>query len=208
MSFGGSTILLAWLVNTPQLVLSLCYLGLNNICTSLASADEWNKFAYTRKSLRVSQPIAQQRSTYFLQLPYRWAVPLMITSSTLHWLLSQSFFLVRVDSFERNSDVPNDNSKSACGYSSLSLQIFLLVCLLLMCTITYLTSRRMQQRMPLAASCSLVISAACHPAKDEVDIHLRRIRWGVTQQPGSEGVGHCSFSAGPVKKPEAERVYR
>jgi hypothetical protein len=132
----------------------------------------------------------------------------MITSGSLHWLLSQSFFLVRVDFFERNSDTPSDKSMAAFGYSSLSLLIFFIVSFLLMCGITWLITRRMHQRIPLAASCSLVISAACHPAKDEVDIHLKKIRWGVTQQPVSGSIGHCSFSAGPVKKPEAERMYR
>jgi hypothetical protein len=57
--------------NVPQLALSLCYLALNSICTSLASAYKWNNMARTRKSLRVTDPQGQQRSTYFLQLPYK-----------------------------------------------------------------------------------------------------------------------------------------
>jgi hypothetical protein len=206
MPIRGGVLLNAWAVNSPQLVLSMCYLGLNNICTFLASAEEWNNFAHTRKGLRVSQPTGEQRSTYFLQLPYRWATPLMITSGVLHWLLSQSFFLVRVDFFERDSTDPNDKSKSACGFSSLSLLVFFISSFLLMCAIGWAISRRMQQRIPPAASRSLVISASCHPHTDEVDTHLKRVKWGVVE--GFGYVRHCSFSANPVKKPEAGKTYR
>ena len=37
-----------------------------------------------------------QRSEYFLQLPYRFALPIMLYSGFLHWLCSQSFFLVSI----------------------------------------------------------------------------------------------------------------
>lgn len=42
----------------------------------------------------------QQRSTYRLQLPYVYGVPLVIISSGLHWLVSQSLFLARVTMFD------------------------------------------------------------------------------------------------------------
>lgn len=44
-----------------------------------------------RKGLRVTQPHGYQRSSYFLQLPYRWSLPLIVISGTLHWLLSRVF---------------------------------------------------------------------------------------------------------------------
>jgi hypothetical protein len=89
----------AWIANAPQVLLPFCYVGLNNICTFMAAVEEWNHLASTRKGLRVSRPMAEQRSTYFLQLPYQWALPLIIMSGMLHWLLSQSFFLVVVFSY-------------------------------------------------------------------------------------------------------------
>lgn len=51
------------------------------------------------KGLRASspQPNTAQRSTYFLTLPYRWAVPTTAIVSLLHWLVSQMFFFARVD---------------------------------------------------------------------------------------------------------------
>jgi hypothetical protein len=180
MPISGGALRTAWLANSPQLVLSLWSHPLNKICTFLASVEEWDEFACTRKGMRVSRPTAEQRRTYFLQPPYKWAIPLMVTSATLHWLLSQSFFLVRVDFFERNSNRASEGkSKSACGYSSLSLLILFIVSFVLMSAISWAISRRMQQRIPNAESCSLVISAACHPIKSEVDAHLEQVKWVV-----------------------------
>lgn len=51
-------------------------------------ADEWSK------GHRVTSPSSKQRSTYRLQLPYRYGVPLLIKSAFLHRLLSQSFYVV------------------------------------------------------------------------------------------------------------------
>lgn len=206
--FNGGVLFNAWKVNFPQIILSFCYLGLNNICTFLASAEEWNNFAHTRKGLRVSRPMAEQRSTYFLQLPYKWAIPLIATSSALHWLLSQTFFLVRVDVYTGDSDTPSNWSRSACGYSSFSLLIFSNVSFLLLCAVGWALFRHMQQKKPSASSCSLVISAACHPPKTEVDTQLKKVKWGAVEQRDVDGAGHCCLSSESVKKPEVGRIYR
>ena len=97
-SFDSKTILLnAWLANTPQILLSFSYFAINRLCTSMCFAREWNSYGTPRKGLRTTNPTGQQRSTYFLQLPYRWSIPLTVTSGFLHWLLSQSLFLVRLE---------------------------------------------------------------------------------------------------------------
>lgn len=36
----------------------------------------------------------EQYAYYRLQIPYRWSVPLMLLSILLHWLFSQSFYVV------------------------------------------------------------------------------------------------------------------
>jgi hypothetical protein len=84
--------------NVPQVVLSFVYLSFNGLFTAMLLGYEW--FTYTRqhKGLRVTtQRRASQRSTYFLSLPYRFALPLMVVSGTLHWLVSQSIFLVAIE---------------------------------------------------------------------------------------------------------------
>jgi hypothetical protein len=211
LSFGSDTASTkgttwnAWLANMPQVLLSMCYLNLNTICTSMASAAEWNGLATSRKGLRVTKPFGEQRSTYFLQLPYRWALPLMIISGCLHWLLSQTFFLTRTDFFSQDGNL--DSWTSACGISFSSLLTFSLVALALVCAVRWIGRRPMYPKLPLAESCSLMISAACHPAPDELDPHLAKVRWGVVAETAIEGHGHCSLSSKLVLKPKEGDVY-
>jgi hypothetical protein len=211
LSFGSAeastkgTIWNAWLSNMPQVLLSLCYVTLNNICTSMASTAEWNSLAASRKGLRVTTPYGEQRSTYFLQLPYKWAVPLMVTSGIAHWLLSQSFFLTRIDTYDRNGRLTSWSS--ACGISFSSLITFCVV-VLVSAGVTRLIGRlRMEAKLPLAESCSLVISAACHPAPDEVNPHLAKVQWGVVDRMLVEGHEHCSLSSKPIQAPEVGNIY-
>lgn len=210
LPFGSGILFNAWIVNLPQLVLSLCYLALNSICTSMASAKEWNNLAQTRKGLRVTRPEGSQRSTYFLQLPYKWATPLLFTSGLLHWLLSQSFFLVRLDIINREGVVLPESSMSACGFSRLSLLIFFVIAFLMLCAIGVIGLQPLEQKIPMAASCSLVISAACHPPKLEIDTQLKEVKWGVAEEQTQQGYAHCSITAMPTKKRKLVegRVYR
>lgn len=173
----------------------------------MSSAQEWNNLARYRRGLRVTRPEGDQRSTYFLQLPYKWAWPLIITSGALHWLLSQSFFLVRLDMIDCDGIVVDSESISACGVSVLSLLIFFIVALLLIGAIALAGTRHMQQRLPAAALCSLVISAACHPPKTEVGPQLKKLKWGVVEQDEAERFGHCCLSASAVRKPEVGKPY-
>ncbi|KAG4441757.1 hypothetical protein IFR05_002748 [Cadophora sp. M221] len=85
------------IANLPQVMLSLAYFAYNNIFTCMLQDVEWHGFSTTRKPLRVSgSRRGSQRSTYFLHLPYRFAIPLAILSGILHWLASQSLFLVYI----------------------------------------------------------------------------------------------------------------
>jgi hypothetical protein len=62
----------------------------------------------------------------------------------------------------------------------------------------------MRIRIFFAASCSLVISAACHPLSDEVNPHLRSVQWGVTKGSIFEGELHRLLSSKPVTKTKVE----
>jgi hypothetical protein len=211
--FGNSattstaTLFNAWLANMPQLLLSFAYFNVNTICTSLAGAKEWNSLATSRKHLRVTNPVDQQRSTYFLQLPYRWSLPLVATGGFLHWALSQTFFLVRIDFFNRAGGKNLNASKSACGFSTLSFVVFVTVGMALLLVIGVVGFRKMPTHMPVAGSCSLAISAACHPPPDEIDPQLKRIKWGVTEAKEGEDDPHCALSSGPVTAPKYGKVY-
>jgi hypothetical protein len=61
-------------------------------------AHEFAGYAHKRKGLRVSSaPAGKQRSKYFLQIPLRYGVPMVGVSAVLHWLASQSIFVVVVE---------------------------------------------------------------------------------------------------------------
>jgi hypothetical protein len=172
----------------------------------MASSKEWNTYASSRKGLRVTKATGEQRSTYFLQLPYKWALPLMIISGFLHWLLSQTFFLTRIDYHDENGKL--EQWKSACGVSFSSLITFCFVALSLVCGLLLIARWPMFPRLPLAENCSLMISAACHPALDEVEPQLAKVKWGVVPDLLVDGYKHCSLSSKEVEKPEVGEKYR
>lgn len=87
-----------FIANFPQVLPSMIYFTYNSLFTSLLLGAEWSSYARERKGLRVvAHPSGKQRATYFLQLPVRWAVSLMILSAIFHWLCSQNIFLVSIE---------------------------------------------------------------------------------------------------------------
>ncbi|KAF2816021.1 uncharacterized protein BDZ99DRAFT_127186 [Mytilinidion resinicola] len=214
LSIGSSrfdatgTLFNAGLANVAQLLFSIGYLTFNGLFTCIANAIEWDNLALSRKGLRVTKPEGQQRSSYFLQLPFRFAVPLTGVSCLVHWLMSQSLFLVRIDIQDPNGKlVLNLGSKSACGFSRLSFLVLCITFTLIFCLVLVMSLWRWRINIPLAASCSLVISAACHPPLDEVDPHLKAVQWGVTAKGAVNGIEHCSLSTNAVEKPQYGRRY-
>lgn len=163
----------------------------------MLSADEWSRFAYQRKTLRVTSPVGKQRCTYYLQLPYTFALPLLVLSGSLHWLLSQSIFLARVTVFNAGGGESKYSSISTCGYSCIAI-IFVIG----VASVTILGSlgfgfRRYPAGIPLAAGCSAAISAACHPPIGDEDVSVLPVKWGVIPD-NKPNVGHCSFSCNEV----------
>jgi hypothetical protein len=212
----------ALVANTPQLILTLIYFTYNSVFTSMWMAAEWDSFSQRRKGLRVSQqPTGTQRSTYFLQLPHRVAVPLMVTCGLLHWLVSQSMFLVNVEGYwwdndtgdYTQSEVPGVNSSDfnriSCGFSPMPILFVILIGIGMLVMAIFIGSLPLRLGMPLAGSCSFVISACCHPEADEVEegkVALKQLQWGVTSVRAS-GIGHCSFSSREVLEPEEGAAY-
>ncbi|KAK4220539.1 hypothetical protein QBC38DRAFT_505654 [Podospora fimiseda] len=89
--FDGISVTLV--VNSAQLLLSLWYLHYNQIITQLVMAREWAQFSIAFKPLHVTRPRGQQVSTYFLQLPYRYSIPLITISTILHWMLFRAIYV-------------------------------------------------------------------------------------------------------------------
>jgi hypothetical protein len=103
--------------------------------------------------------------------------------------------------------IDSEASKSACGFSGTSF-ITLTICFWILVGIVGLIGRKkIKIQVPFAASCSLVISAACHPTADDADAHLWPVRWGVVEQKMYDGEMHCSLSSKKVSKPKADVKY-
>ena len=172
-------------------------------------AKEWSAFASKRSFLRVTTPIGRQRSTYRLQLPYRYGVPLLVGSGTLHWLVSQSIFLARVTVLD--SLKLENSSISTCGYSLMAL-IFAVILgsIIVLVGIAY-GFRKTSGGIPLVGSCSGAISAACHPPAADVNASSKRVMWGavaaVNINDSDDRVGHCCFTSFEVEAPIVGRLY-
>ncbi|KAF7510338.1 hypothetical protein GJ744_006834 [Endocarpon pusillum] len=204
-SIGGNTVITSVLIaNIPQPILSSLYLLFNGVLTSMLLADEWSGYAHKRKPLRVSDPKPGQRSTYFLQLPYRYAVPFLILFAILHWSVSQSIFLAQIASYSKSGELINPAAVSTCGYSPVAIALTLMLGTCLALSMVLLSARRYKRGIPLAGSCSAAISAACHGGEG-VDT-TAPLQWGVISPEGEE-VGHCAFSHKVVRIPIAGRMY-
>ncbi|KAF2995325.1 hypothetical protein E8E13_000718 [Curvularia kusanoi] len=210
--------------NIPQLITSLLDYFFNAYFTAMLMGYEWISYAHKRKGLRVSRsPVGKQRSTYFLQLPYRFSVPLMFISSALHWLVSQSIFLVSVDLYDYMDNRsaagqqwltdqaydPRDElmSITTCGYSPIAIVCVITLSSLMFVALSMAGFISYKRGMPLAGSCSMVISAACH-VESENQVSTQEVQWGVLEASDSQAnVGHCSFSGGSVSRPIVGHFY-
>lgn len=104
---GSGRLMLSVLVaNTPQVILSFLYLTYNGLFSCMMLMEEWTGFAHEQKPLRVTFPIGSQRSSYWLQIPYKYGILLLVMFGTLHWLVSQSIFLARVSVLNLPIDKP------------------------------------------------------------------------------------------------------
>lgn len=204
------------LANTPQLIFSFLYLMYNAVFTGLLMGREWNRYAYFRKPLRVSDPAVGQRSTYWLQVPFQYGIPMMILSGLLHWLISQSIYLVRVQFLPNDekyiipltyNDIDAYSTLSAVGYSSISTVLVIPAGMLMVIAIVTCGFKWYRYDMPLIGSCSAAISAACHPVNSDTRATLRPLMWGDVGTVDGGSTRHLSFSDGDVKAPKEGVLY-
>ncbi|KAJ5887395.1 hypothetical protein N7495_007436 [Penicillium taxi] len=217
---GGSSksiLTTSLIANIPQLLLSGLYFMYNAVLTSMAATHEWSMFAHKRITLRVTLPVGAQRETYWLGLPWRYSLPFLICSTVFHWLISQSIFLINITIYQPNTEVltkPTDNFPgvrntgmiTACGYSPLAIACALGVALILLFALLVLSSRKLKPGMPLVGSCSLGISAACHPPILDESAAIKPLLWGAVAHEKNGKPGHCCLTSFEVERPR-EGVY-
>ncbi|KAL5338375.1 hypothetical protein BJX70DRAFT_366905 [Aspergillus crustosus] len=172
------------MANTPQILVSFAYFMYNGLLTCMLGAVEYDNYARDRKPLRVSWPRGEQRSTYYLSLPYRYSLPLLAVSAVLHWLVSQSLFFVEIIPFDQDGVREAGDEVVTCGYSPVAIIFAIVVAVCLLLASMLLGLRRFRSNMPLAAQCSAAISAACHPGTapvhgdDHIDHAVKAVQWG------------------------------
>lgn len=111
------------LANSPQLLLSVSYFVYNSLFTRLQVEKEWNRYSKDYRPLRVTAPVGEQVSTYRLQLPYRYSIPLITISIILHWLVSNTLYVFIIEGGKfpiAPIKSPNSNISSPPGYYSIT----------------------------------------------------------------------------------------
>jgi hypothetical protein len=216
---GSNPFILVLYANTPQLILSLGYVIVNSLLTEMLAAWEWSKIGRSRTKLRTTCPKGQQRSMYFLQLPYKYSLPLLVLTSTLHYLVSMSIFVVNVTGYsarDENGDWQIDTDPTGVGdnygwalnYSPMAIIFTVVISALLISLPIILSFRNLHSEIPVVGSCSALISAVCHPPPEEGDAGLLPVQWGVLQDPVDEMAGgHCTISSAEVSLPVDGQLY-
>lgn len=206
--FSSNSILIGMVAvaNLPQVIVSCLYFAYNTVYTSMVSADEWSRFTLHRKALRTTNPRGEQRSTYWLSLPWTYALPLAIASSVLHWLISQSLFVARTEILDTYGN-PESISYMEVGYSPLAILTALLFgCGMIVAMI--LNGFRKLKGGILVGNNSLAISAACHRSVNDVGAELKKVQWGALHHELDDGTpGHCCFSSEEVEPPRVGVLY-
>ncbi|MCJ1379121.1 hypothetical protein MMC17_002221 [Xylographa soralifera] len=200
MSLTGTILI----TNMPQMLLSVNYFLYNSLYTGMLLTAETNSYAIHRKALRVSNPRGAQRSTYYLQLPYRYAIPLMIVFGALHWAFSQSVFFVQINVFDVN--VQPLNTIQACGWSAPALATAIALGYVASLALWAIGKRKYHAGMPIMSSCSLAISAACHAPPGDEHAAVKKVMYGATWR-SADGTEYAGFSSQDVRPLKAGIKY-
>jgi hypothetical protein len=197
------------LANLPQMILSFLYVMYNGLYTSMHLAHEYAGYANDRKPLRVTTPKGCQRSTYWLQLPYAYGVPLIAASAMMHWLTSQAIFLARIVVWKDGVQSEGlDMAWSAVGYSPSAILSTVVFGGCMLIVVVGISLRKLPSSMPIAGSCSMALAAAAHRPDRDVDAAVLPVKWGVVREAGdAEDVGHCCFTSEEVTEPQEGKLY-
>lgn len=204
---GGGAAGMALLANSPQVCLALLYIVYKGLITTMFIAKDWSNFGFGDQHLMVSTPAGKQRGTWVLGIPVYYGVALLVLQTLLHWLISESIFVVQVTVFGPDGKINAADHLSNCGYSPIAI-IFTVVAavIMMLSAVGFGLCKSPEGGPPIASTCSAAISAACHPGPTHEAMTYEEIRWGTTG-PVWNGVGHCSvvsekaWAAGQVGKP-------
>ncbi|KAJ5650775.1 uncharacterized protein N7484_004498 [Penicillium longicatenatum] len=206
--------------NSVQLVVTVGYYFFNSVLTSMLASAEYSSYGTERKALRVTWPVkgSKQRSSYWLSVPYKYGIPVLLLFTAIHWLVSQGYYYVLMIPYGADDQPLYQKKISAVGVSFLPIFIAALLAFIAGILLLSLAFRRLKSLIPLAVTCSAAISAACHPPENVclANAAHSELIWGETSLPrdcvddendGCEVRGHCSFTPLDAKPPSLEKLY-
>ena len=203
---SGGLLVNVFVANLSQVILFFLYLNYNGLFTCMLLTSEWSGFAHERKYLRVTSSIEKQRSSYRLQLSYIYGIPLLIISELLHWLVSQSIFLARIEVFNADGEKVTEEFITTIEYSLIAVITVIIVESVMIIEEIASGSRVYDADMPLAGSCSAAISAACHSTQQDEDMSMLPVKWSAEKNV-PRSISHYSFSSFEVDSPVADGRY-
>lgn len=209
--------------NTPQLALAFAYYIWNSQALVMITAKEYDSFAASpdgvdtthyqqpKRSLRMTyaREGTEQRNSHFFTIPLRYWIPMTALWTLLQWLASQTIFFARLDLLSHWLKI-TEFSISQVGYSVLGMICFFVVSLVVFLWGAVLSCKNIDNRMPLAATCSAALSAACHPRHTSLKHFEKKIHWGVERQGEgslSSGLQRCTFTSLDARYPTFDEIY-
>ncbi|KAF9697560.1 hypothetical protein EKO04_004018 [Ascochyta lentis] len=213
--------------NFWQFFTSMLYIQSNALLTAMCVESEWQSYSLSRKSLRVFSPKGLQRSTYFVSVPLKYGLSLQAASVFFHWMISQSVFLIEAESVHP-ANLRVNNSAPLLGSSPKGIIIIIAAGLFTMAMFLLAAAQKHVGNLPAGATCSAVVSAACHRPKEDKEAYLFPVQWGEVPeearnvrctnfikveppqaQANDPVVGHCCFTtASSVTLPRNEKLYQ
>ncbi|RAL12545.1 uncharacterized protein BO97DRAFT_451934 [Aspergillus homomorphus CBS 101889] len=197
------------LANTPQFLISLLYMPFNDCLTRMLHAVDYSTYAVARRPLRVSFPEGQQRSTFYLAIPYRYSLPLLLTFTLIHFFISEGLFYVQILPYDLAGQPLEAAVLMTCAVSTIPLEIAMFLTIIILLVIWVLSGRRHKCRaMPFAIGCSVAISAACHPPPGDAGAAFKPVMWGAVKDGEDPAVAsHCCFTSLEVTEPLEDHLY-
>ena len=220
----GMPLLNAVLVaHSPQFWFALGYMLTHNAIARMAQSFELSRFALRRAALRVDrpQPPVQhhadgdqrgrastliQRPNFWLDTPSPFSLLLLSLTMVLHWLLSQSFFVLSVEEHHLSLGPPSEapvTQSYGLGRSAFGLFLCLILTTLFITVLVVIGPQHHQRQMPIVATCSLAIAANSRLQEiegQESEILVRRpLRYGVLPQANIVGDDGQAIGMGPAR---------
>ncbi|KAF7192513.1 hypothetical protein HII31_06145, partial [Pseudocercospora fuligena] len=187
----------AFTLNLPQILLTILCLLCNKALSGMLMAREWIAFSSTRKALRVTDPRGDQQSTYFLSMPYQYAIPLLLASVLLHWIMSQCFFLISIKTvfYSRTGMILSQSVVSKIGIGPWAASVAAILLSVTLIVMTTISCRSFHGGMPIVGCSSLAIARNANRGEDDVDAAYLPLKWGKSAESASSARCKCIFSS-------------